>query len=73
MSFEIIVSQVCSFIVYIGMISSKQRMINEKDELDDELQMTTIVLIGQYRKRMQMKHIGIMVQFLDMRFMIGVV
>jgi hypothetical protein len=58
MSFEIIVSQVCSFVVYIGMISSKQRMINEKGELDDELEMTTIVLIGQYRKRMLMKHIG---------------
>jgi hypothetical protein len=58
MSFEIIVSQVCSFVVYIYMIRSKQRMINEKDELDDELKMATIVLIGQYRKRMRMNHIG---------------
>jgi hypothetical protein len=44
MSFEIVVSRVFSFVVYIGMIGRKQRMINEKyDELDDELEMGTVV------------------------------
>jgi hypothetical protein len=53
MSFEIVVSHVCSFVVYIGMVGSKRRMINEKyDELDDELETVTVILIGQYRKRM---------------------
>jgi hypothetical protein len=53
MSFEIVVSHVYSFVVYIGMVGSKRRMINEKyDELDDELETVTVILIGQYRKRM---------------------
>jgi hypothetical protein len=38
------------------MFDSKRRIINEEDdELDDELEMVSIVLIGQYRKRMRLK------------------
>jgi hypothetical protein len=34
--------------VYIGIIAIKRRLINEKgNELDDEIEMATIVLIGQ--------------------------
>jgi hypothetical protein len=55
--------------VYIGIIAIKRRLINEKgDELDDEIEMATIVLIGHYRKRMLTN----MVQLLDIRFMITV-
>jgi hypothetical protein len=64
-----VVSQVCLFVVYIGIIAIKRRLINEKgDELDDEIEMATIVLIGHYRKRMLTN----MVQLLDIRFMITV-
>jgi hypothetical protein len=55
--------------VYIGIIAIKRRLINEKgNELDDEIEMATIVLIGHYRKRMLTN----MVQLLDIRFMITV-
>jgi hypothetical protein len=55
--------------VYIGIIAIKRRLINEKgDELDDEIEMATIVLIGHSRKRMLTN----MVQLLDIRFMITV-
>jgi hypothetical protein len=55
--------------VYIGIIAIKRRLINEKgDELDDEIEMATIILIGHYRKRMLTN----MVQLLDIRFMITV-
>jgi hypothetical protein len=56
--FESVVSQVSLFVVYICMIGSKRRLANEDNELDDEYERVTIVLIGQYRKRMRMKHRG---------------
>jgi hypothetical protein len=35
------------------------RIINEEDdELDDELEMVSIILIGQYRKRRRLESIG---------------
>jgi hypothetical protein len=41
------------------MIDSKRRFINEEDdELDDELEMVSIVLIGQYRKIPEENEIG---------------
>jgi hypothetical protein len=55
------------------MIGSKRRMINEMDdELDDEIETTTIVLIDQYRKRIRTKHRGLYGSFVDMRFIITV-
>jgi hypothetical protein len=37
------------------MIDSKRRLINEEDEeMDDKFEMVTVLLIGQYQKRMQM-------------------
>jgi hypothetical protein len=57
--FQIIVAQVSLFVLNIGMIGSKQRLINEVgDELDDELDTTSLILIGGYRKRLQMKPRG---------------
>jgi hypothetical protein len=35
--------------------ASKQRIINEDDELHDEFDMVSIVLIDQYRKRMRLE------------------
>jgi hypothetical protein len=52
------VAQVSLFVLNIGMIGSKQRLINE---VDDELDTTSLILIGRYRKRLQMKprgHLG---------------
>jgi hypothetical protein len=47
------------FFVYKAMIDSKRRFINEEDdELDDELEMVSIVLIGQYRKIPEENEIG---------------
>jgi hypothetical protein len=38
------------------MVDSKRRIINEEDdELDDEHEMASIVLFGQYRKRMRLE------------------
>jgi hypothetical protein len=56
--FQIVIAQVSLFVLNIGMISSKRRLINE---LDDELDTTSLVLIGRSRKRLQMKprgHLG---------------
>jgi hypothetical protein len=51
------------------MIDSKRRLINEEDEeMDDKFEMVTVLLIGQYQKRMQ---IAVLVQLLVMRFIIG--
>jgi hypothetical protein len=45
--------------MYRGMIDSKRRLINKEDEeMDDELEMTTVLLIGQYQKRIRMNHRG---------------
>jgi hypothetical protein len=57
--FESVLSQVSLFVLNIGKIGSKRRLINEDDnELDDELDMANLVLIGRYRKRLQMKPRG---------------
>jgi hypothetical protein len=56
------------------MIGSKRRMINEMDdELDDEIETATIVLIDQYRKRIRTKHRGLYGSIVNMRFIIAVV
>jgi hypothetical protein len=45
--------------MYRVMIDSKRRSINKEDEeMDDELEMATVLLIGQYRKRIRMNHRG---------------
>jgi hypothetical protein len=54
-----IVSQVNSFVLNIDRIGSKQRLITQDDdELDDELEMASLVLIGRYQKRLQIKPRG---------------
>jgi hypothetical protein len=42
--------------MYRAMTDTKQRLINKEDEMDDELEMAMVLLIGQ--KRIRMNHRG---------------
>jgi hypothetical protein len=44
--------------MYRAMTDTKQRLINKEDEMDDELEMAMVLLIGQYWKRIRMNHRG---------------
>jgi hypothetical protein len=56
---KIDISQVRTFVMYRAMNGSKQKLINDKDdELDDEFETATIILIGSYRRGMRRKHRG---------------
>jgi hypothetical protein len=53
--FQSVIAQFSLFVLNVGMIGSKLRLINADD---DELDTSSLVLIGRYPKRMQMKPRG---------------
>jgi hypothetical protein len=53
--FQSVIAQFSLFVLNVGMIGSKLRLINADD---DELDTSSLVLIGRYQKRMQMKPRG---------------
>jgi hypothetical protein len=53
--FQSVIAKVSLFVLSIGMIGSKRKLLNAED---DELDTSTLVLIGRYRKRLQMKPRG---------------